>query len=102
MRITPPGIVLATLAMASAVTLACSRPARLTADLVITRANIWTGNPLQSDAMAVAIIGDRIVDVGGADEVERWRGANTIVIDAGGRRLGAMVAGGDMPRDCRC
>ena len=87
MRITPPGHVLATLAMASAVTLACSRPARLAADLVITRANIWTGNSLQPDATAVAIIGDRIVDVGGADDIERWRGANTTVIDAEGRRL---------------
>ena len=37
--------------------------------------------------MAVAIIGDRIVDVGGADDIERWRGANTTVIDAEGRRL---------------
>jgi predicted amidohydrolase YtcJ len=87
MRITPPRNVLAILAMASAVTLACSRPARLAADLVITRANIWTGNSLQPDAMAVAIIGDRIVDVGGTDEIERWRGANTTVIDAEGRRL---------------
>ena len=38
-------------------------------------------------AKAVAVIGDRIVDVGGADEIERWRGANTTVIDAEGRRL---------------
>ena len=67
--------------------LACSRPARLAADLVITRANVWTGNPLQPDAKAVAIIGDRIVDVGSADEIERWRGATTTVIDAEGRRL---------------
>ena len=65
----------------------CSRPPRLAADLVITRANIWTGNPAQPSAMAVAVIGDRIVDVGGADEIERWRGANTTVLDAEGRRL---------------
>ena len=87
MRIRPAEHVLAILAMASAITLACSRPARLAADLVITRANIWTGNPLQPDAMAVAIIGDRIVEVGGADEIEHWRGANTTVINAEGRRL---------------
>jgi len=87
MRIRPAENVLAILAMASAITLACSRPARLAADLVITRANIWTGNPLQPDAMAVAIIGDRIVEVGGADEIEHWRGANTTVINAEGRRL---------------
>jgi predicted amidohydrolase YtcJ len=67
--------------------LACSRPPRLSADLVITRASIWTGNPAQPSAMAVAVIGDRIVDVGGADEIERWRGSNTAVLDAEGRRL---------------
>jgi hypothetical protein len=87
MRTTPPGHVLATLGIASAFTLACSPPAPLAADLVITRANIWTGNPLQPHARAVAIIGDRIVDVGGADEIDRWRGASTTVIDAEGRRV---------------
>jgi predicted amidohydrolase YtcJ len=87
MRITPAGNVLAAVAMAWAVAFGCSRPARLAADLVITRANIWTGNPLQPDARAVAIIGDRIVEVGGADEIDRWRGANTTVIDAEGRRV---------------
>jgi predicted amidohydrolase YtcJ len=65
----------------------CSRPLRLAADLIVIRANIWTGNPAQPSAMAIAVIGDRIVDVGGADEIERWRGANTTVFDAEGRRL---------------
>jgi hypothetical protein len=87
MRITPAGNALAAVAMACAAAFACSRPARLAADLVITGANIWTGNPLQPDARAVAIIGDRIVDVGGADEIDRWRGASTTVIDAEGRRV---------------
>jgi len=87
MRITPPRLVLAIVATASAIALACSRPARLAADLVITNANIWTGNPLQPDAKAIAVIGDRIVEVGGAEEIERWRGTATTVIDAGGRRL---------------
>jgi predicted amidohydrolase YtcJ len=87
MRITPFRHVVAMAVMASAITIACSRPARLAADLVITRANIWTGNPLQPAAAAVAIIGDRIVEVGTTDEIERWRGANTTVIDAAGRRL---------------
>jgi predicted amidohydrolase YtcJ len=68
-------------------TIACSRPPRLAADLVVTRANVWTGNPTQPSAAAVAVIGDRIVDVGDADEIERWRGANTTVVAAEGRRL---------------
>jgi len=78
---------LATLVIASAFTLACSRPAPLAADLVITRANIWTGNPRQPEAQALAILGDRIVEVGGAGEIDRWRGPNTTIVDAEGRRL---------------
>jgi predicted amidohydrolase YtcJ len=78
---------LVTLAVVTASVVSCSRPSRLAADLVITRASIWTGNPAQPSAMAVAVIGDRIVDVGGADEIEHWRGANTTVLDAAGRRL---------------
>jgi predicted amidohydrolase YtcJ len=65
----------------------CVRPARLAADLVITNASIWTGNALQPDANAVAIIGDRIVDVGSSREIDRWRGASTTVLDAEGRRV---------------
>ena len=78
---------LAALLLTSAAAIACSRPPRLSADLVITRANVWTGDAAQPSAMAVAVIGDRIVDLGGADEIDRWRGANTTVFDAGGRRL---------------
>ena len=70
-----------------AAAIACSRPPRHAADLVITRAAIWTGDSAKPAATAVAVIGDRIVDVGGGDDIERWRGANTTVIDAGGRRL---------------
>jgi predicted amidohydrolase YtcJ len=78
---------LATVILASAAAIGCSRPARLAADLVITRANVWTGNPAQPSAMAVAVIGDRIVDVGSADEIEHWRGSRTTVVNAEGRRL---------------
>jgi predicted amidohydrolase YtcJ len=76
---------LATLTLLSAV--ACSRPPRLAADLIVTHAAIWTGDSAQPAARAVAVIGDRIVDVGGEDAIERWRGANTNVLNAGGRRL---------------
>ena len=72
---------------ASALAVGCSRPARLAADLVITRARVWTGEPQRPDAMAVAVIGDRIVDVGGADDIEHWRGRSTTVVNAEGRRL---------------
>ena len=75
------------IAIAGALAVSCSRPARPAADLVITRANVWTGNPLQPAANAIAIVGDRIVDVGGADQIEPWRGPATTVIDAEGRRV---------------
>jgi predicted amidohydrolase YtcJ len=81
----PASATLASLALLSAV--GCARPPRLAADLVVTHANIWTGNRAQPEASAVAIIGDRIVDVGGADQIERWRGAGTTVVNAAGRRL---------------
>jgi hypothetical protein len=87
MRITPTRTALATLVVASAIANACSRPARIAADLVITRANVWTGTSAQPTAMGVAVVGDRIVDVGGADEIEHWRGVNTTVLNAEGRRL---------------
>ena len=86
--------------------IACTRPPRLAADLVITRARIWTGNSAQPSAAAVAVIGDRIVDVGEADQIERWRGAGTTVLDAEGRRLipgfndaRARLAGGGLELD---
>ncbi|HEY1911654.1 MAG TPA: amidohydrolase [Vicinamibacterales bacterium] len=78
---------IATLAAAAAFTVACSAPAPVAADLVITHASIWTGNPAQPSASALAIIGDRIVDVGDDRAIERWRGGDTVVIDAEGRRL---------------
>jgi predicted amidohydrolase YtcJ len=65
----------------------CARAGRTAADVVITHANVWTGDPSKPAARAVAIIGDRIVAVGGADEIERWRGEGTREIDAGGRRV---------------
>jgi predicted amidohydrolase YtcJ len=86
MRITSR-TVLATLTALSALAGACARPPRLAADLIITGAEIWTGNQAQPAATAVAVIGDRIVEVGGTEQIERWRGPNTNVLDAGGRRL---------------
>jgi len=75
------------LPLAALVAVSCSAPQRLAADLIVTGARIWTGNPLQPDAAAIAMLGERIVDVGSDDEVGHWRGPNTTVIDAGGRRV---------------
>jgi predicted amidohydrolase YtcJ len=77
---------LATLMLTSAAA-GCARPPRLAADLIVSNAAIWTGNPSQPSATAVAVIGDRIVDVGSAADLDRWRDANTTVLNADGRRL---------------
>ena len=57
------------------------------ADLVITNARVWTGDKLHPHAEAVAILGERIVAVGSATEMNVWRGASTRVLDATGRLL---------------
>ena len=57
------------------------------ADLIIHHALIWTVNPSQPQAEAVAVLGERIVAVGSDAEVMRWQGAATRIIDAGGKRL---------------
>src|SRR5512146_266670 len=58
------------------------RPA---ADVILTNAKIWTVDPERPTAEAVAIIGDRIVAVGSAAEIDRWRGSATKIIDGGGK-----------------
>jgi predicted amidohydrolase YtcJ len=55
------------------------------ADLVITNAAVWTGDTRQPRAEAVAVRGGKIAAVGTAQEIERWIGASTRVIDAGGK-----------------
>jgi predicted amidohydrolase YtcJ len=71
----------------AAISPSCSRRAQLAADLVITHAKVWTGDAAQPEAAAIAIVGNRIVDVGAADKIDRWRDANTTIVDAQGRRI---------------
>jgi predicted amidohydrolase YtcJ len=58
-----------------------------TADLIIHNARIWTVNPQQSQAEAVAVLHGRITAVGSEASVMLWRGAGTRVVDAKGKRL---------------
>ena len=60
---------------------------RPSADLIIHDARIWTVNPAQPEAAAVAVLHGRIVAVGAEATVMQWRGANTRVVDAKGNRL---------------
>src|SRR5579885_2983367 len=57
------------------------------ADLIITNANVWTGDDAHPKAQAVAALGDRIVAVGSNADVSLWRGPATKTIDAGGKLL---------------
>lgn len=57
------------------------------ADLLITNAAVYTVDPIQPHAEAVAVQGNRIVFVGSAAAAEPWRGPHTEVIDAHGQTL---------------
>jgi predicted amidohydrolase YtcJ len=57
------------------------------ADLIIHHARIWTVNPGQPQAEAVAVLNGRIAAVGSETAVLRWRGPQTKMVDAGGNRL---------------
>src|SRR5258708_5594580 len=61
-----------------------SRPA---ADLIIRHAHIWTVNPKQPEAEAVAVLNGRIAAVGSDAEVMQWQGPRTRIVDAQGERL---------------
>ncbi len=60
---------------------------RPSADLIITNAKVWTVDPSKPTAEAVAMMGDRIAAVGSNAEIDTWRGAQSKVIDAGGKLL---------------
>jgi predicted amidohydrolase YtcJ len=57
------------------------------ADLIIRHARIWTVNPAQPQAQALAVLNGRIVAVGSDAAVLAWRGPDTRVVDAAGKRL---------------
>jgi predicted amidohydrolase YtcJ len=53
--------------------------------LVLVNAKVFTADPALPYAQAVAIEDGRILAVGGNDQVRALAGANTRIIDAGGR-----------------
>jgi predicted amidohydrolase YtcJ len=61
-----------------------SKPA---ADLIITNAKIWTVDKARPQAEALAVLGERIVAVGSAADVDAWHGPQTKVLDAHGKLL---------------
>lgn len=57
------------------------------ADLIVFNAKIYTGNPAQAEASALAVKNGRIYSVGADTQVLQLRDSGTRIIDAGGRRL---------------
>jgi predicted amidohydrolase YtcJ len=67
----------------------CIAPAQAkpAADLIITNAKIWTVDKTRPNAEALAVLGERIVAVGSAADVDAWHGPQTKVFDAQGKLL---------------
>jgi predicted amidohydrolase YtcJ len=57
------------------------------ADLIVRNAHIWTVNPKQPEADAIAVLNGRFVAVGSEAAVMRWQGPHTRIVDAKGHRL---------------
>jgi len=62
----------------------CSSNSIQEADLIVTNANIWTGNEEQKSANAMAIIGDSIFAIGTNKEIEKFKGEETEIVNAAG------------------
>jgi len=57
------------------------------ADLIVTNAKIWTVDKAHPQADALAVLGERIVAVGSAADVDAWHGPQTKILDAKGKLL---------------
>ncbi len=57
------------------------------ADLILVRGRVWTGNPTQPEAEAIAIRANRIMAVGTSEAILKLAGSHTKVIELGGRRV---------------
>ncbi len=61
--------------------------AQIFADTVLIDGKVWTENPQQPEAEAVAILGNRIFQVGSTVEIRKLAGPATKVIELGGTRV---------------
>jgi len=61
--------------------------AQAPADLVLVNGKIWTVDDRRPEVGAVAVLGNRIAAVGSNEEIRKWIGANTKVIDLQGKRV---------------
>lgn len=67
------------------ITIFSCQEAVLKADLIISNANIWTGNTEQLSAQSIAISGDSILAIGSNETVLEYKGKQTKIIDAEGK-----------------
>jgi predicted amidohydrolase YtcJ len=77
------GVVLCVLGLGSGL----SPAAPLAADLVVTNARVWTVNPAQPEAEALAVFRGRILAVGSDADIRPLIGPKTRVMDAHKRRV---------------
>jgi predicted amidohydrolase YtcJ len=61
--------------------------AQAPADLVLVNGKIWTVNDKQAEIEAVAVLGNRIAAIGSTEEIRKWIGVNTRVVDLQGKRV---------------
>ena len=67
--------------------LVAAAPPEPPADLVLLSAKIWTGDPKNPEAEALAVRGERIVAVGSDREIGALKGPKTVVLDGKWRRV---------------
>jgi hypothetical protein len=77
--------ILCVAAVTSLAACASQQPAVQPATLVLTNAKVVTVESSPAEARAIAVANDRIVALGTDDEIKRYVGTSTEVIDAGGQ-----------------
>jgi predicted amidohydrolase YtcJ len=84
-----PGVfLLAVVVVLGLIQVSCGKqPPAEQATLIVSGARVWTGNPAQPWAEAVAAQGERILAVGSAEQVLRLVGPDTQIIQAHGGML---------------
>jgi predicted amidohydrolase YtcJ len=76
-----------TLTLAAAAPLAAQSQPAASADLIVTNGRVYTADDTRPLVEAFAVRGGRIVFTGSAREAATLKGANTQVVDAGGRTI---------------
>ncbi|CAM5474278.1 amidohydrolase [Rhodanobacter lindaniclasticus] len=81
-----PALLLALAGFAAALPSTAVR-AQAGADTILVGGKIWTGNPKQPEAAAIAILDGKVAAVGSDADIRRWASPHTHVIELRGRRV---------------